>query len=49
MSGTRITAMDYAGLAMILGGMAVPVVHGAARMMTARRRQERRNRDERRG
>jgi len=46
MSGTRITAMDYAGLAIILGGVAVPVVHGAARLMTARLRRERQNRKE---
>ena len=46
MSGTRITAMDYVGLAMILGGLAVPVMHGAVRVMTARLRRERRHREE---
>jgi hypothetical protein len=49
MSGTRITVMDYVGLAMILGGMAVPVVHGTIRMMTARLRRERQHREEGRG
>jgi len=34
MSGTRLTAMDYAGVVIILGGMAFPVVHGTARLMT---------------
>ena len=38
MSGTRLTAMDYAGAMIILGGIAVPVLHGAARMMTRRLR-----------
>jgi hypothetical protein len=46
MSGTRITAMDYAGAVIILGGLAVPVVHGAARLMTARLRRERKQRGE---
>jgi hypothetical protein len=49
MSGTRVTVMDYIGLAMILGGMAVPVVHGTIRIMTARRRQERQHGGEGRG
>jgi len=34
MSGTRLTAMDYAGVLIILGGMAFPVLHGTARLMT---------------
>ena len=34
MSGTRLTAMDYAGVMIILGGMAFPVLHGTARFMT---------------
>ena len=38
MSGTRLTAMDYAGIMIILGGIAVPVMHGAARLMTRRLR-----------
>ena len=38
MSGTRLTAMDYAGVMIILGGIAVPVLHGAARLMTRRLR-----------
>ncbi len=38
MSGTRLTAMDYAGVLIILGGIAVPVMHGAARLMTRRLR-----------
>ena len=38
MSGTRLTAMDYAGAMIILGGIAVPVLHGAARFMTRRLR-----------
>lgn len=38
MSGTRLTAMDYAGALIILGGIAVPVLHGAARLMTRRLR-----------
>lgn len=43
MSGTRITLMDYAGLAIILGGLAVPVAHGTALLLTRRlRRKERR-------
>ncbi len=40
MSGTRITAMDYAGLALVLGGIAVPVVHGSLMALTAKRRKE---------
>jgi hypothetical protein len=38
MSGTRLTAMDYAGVMIILGGIAVPVLHGTARLMTRRLR-----------
>lgn len=38
MSGTRLTAMDYIGLAAVLGGIAVPVLHGTARFVTRRRR-----------
>ena len=38
MSGTRLTVMDYAGVMIILGGIAVPVLHGAARLMTRRLR-----------
>jgi hypothetical protein len=38
MSGTRLTAMDYAGVMIILGGIAVPFLHGAARLMTRRLR-----------
>lgn len=38
MSGTRLTAMDYAGAMIILGGIAVPALHGAARLMTRRLR-----------
>jgi hypothetical protein len=38
MSGTRLTAMDYAGAMIILGGIAVPVLHGTARLMTRRLR-----------
>jgi hypothetical protein len=34
MSGTRLTAMDYAGVMIILGGIAFPVLHGTARLMT---------------
>jgi hypothetical protein len=34
MSGTRLTAMDYAGVLIILGGIAFPVLHGTARMLT---------------
>jgi len=34
MSGTRLTAMDYAGVLIILGGIAFPVLHGTARLMT---------------
>jgi hypothetical protein len=48
MSGTRITLMDYIGLAMILGGIAVPVVHGTVRLLTARLRRDRQHRQERR-
>jgi hypothetical protein len=39
MSGTRLTAMDYAGIMIILGGMAFPVLHGTARLMTRHLRQ----------
>ena len=39
MSGTRLTAMDYAGVMIILGGMAFPVLHGTARLMTRHLRQ----------
>jgi acyl-coenzyme A thioesterase PaaI-like protein len=39
MSGTRLTAMDYAGVMIILGGMAFPVLHGTARFMTRHLRQ----------
>jgi hypothetical protein len=39
MSGTRLTAMDYAGALIILGGIAVPVLHGTARFLTRRLRQ----------
>ena len=39
MSGTRLTAMDYAGVLVILGGMAFPVLHGGARLMTRHLRQ----------
>jgi nitrate/TMAO reductase-like tetraheme cytochrome c subunit len=43
MSGTRLTFMDYARLFIILGGLAVPVAHGTALLLTARlRRKERR-------
>jgi hypothetical protein len=38
MSGTRLTAMDYAGVMIILGGIAVPFLHGTARLMTRRLR-----------
>jgi len=41
MSGTRMTAMDYAGALMVLGGIAVPVIHGSLRFMTRRRREKR--------
>jgi hypothetical protein len=39
MSGTRLTAMDYAGVMIILGGIAFPVLHGTARLMTRHLRQ----------
>ena len=39
MSGTRLTAMDYAGVMIILGGIGVPALHGAARLMTRRLRE----------
>ena len=39
MSGTRLTAMDYAGVLIILGGIAFPVLHGTARLMTRHLRQ----------
>ena len=39
MSGTRLTAMDYAGIMIILGGMAFPVLHGTARLLTRRLRE----------
>ncbi len=39
MSGTRLTAMDYAGIMIILGGIAFPVLHGSARLMTRHLRQ----------
>lgn len=38
MSGTRLTAMDYAGVLIILGGIAVPALHGTARFLTRRLR-----------
>jgi hypothetical protein len=38
MSGTRLTAMDYAGVMIIVGGIAVPFMHGTARLMTRRLR-----------
>ncbi len=41
MSGTRLTAMDLAGAAIILAGIAVPVVHGSLRFLTRRRRRGR--------
>lgn len=40
MSGTRLTAMDYAGVLIILGGVAFPVLHGTARLLTRHLRQE---------
>jgi hypothetical protein len=39
MSGTRLTAMDYAGVLIILGGVAFPALHGTARFLTRRLRQ----------
>ena len=39
MSGTRLTAMDYAGVLIILGGIAFPVLHGTARLVTRHLRQ----------
>ncbi len=41
LGGTRLKVMDYLGAAMILGGIAVPVVHGTLRMLTARLRRAR--------
>ncbi len=41
MSGTRLTAMDYVGAAIILGGIAVPAVHGSIRFLTRRLRRGR--------
>jgi hypothetical protein len=46
MSGTRLTAMDFAGAAIILGGIAVPVVHGSLRFLTRRLRRGRNERKE---
>jgi hypothetical protein len=41
LGSTRLKVMDYAGALMILGGIAVPVVHGTLRMLTARKRRAR--------
>ncbi len=41
LGSTRLKVMDYLGAAMILGGIAVPVVHGTLRMLTARTRRAR--------
>ncbi len=41
LGSTRLKVMDYLGVAMILGGIAVPVVHGTLRMLTARKRRAR--------
>jgi hypothetical protein len=49
MSGTRLTAMDYAGAAIILGGIAVPVVHGSLRFLTGRLRRGKNRGNEGRG
>lgn len=42
MSGTRLTAMDYVGALVVLGGIAVPILHGTARLMTKRLRRDKR-------
>ncbi len=44
--GTRLRIMDYLGAAMILGGIAVPVVHGTFRVLTARLRRQRQRHSE---
>ncbi len=49
MSGTRLKAMDYAGAAIILGGIAVPAVHGSLRFLTRRLRRGKDNGREGRG
>ena len=49
MSGTRLKAMDYAGAAIILGGIAVPVVHGSLRFLTRRLRSRKNDGREGRG
>ena len=41
LGSTRLKIMDYLGAAMILGGIAVPLVHGTLRMLTARLRRAR--------
>jgi hypothetical protein len=41
LGGTRVRAMDYLGAAMILGGIAVPIVHGTLRLLTSRLRRAR--------
>ena len=41
LGGTRIRALDYVGAAMVLGGMMVPIAHGALRILTARLRRQR--------
>jgi hypothetical protein len=43
LGSTRVRVMDYLGAAMILGGIAVPLVHGSLRMLTARLRRARRH------
>jgi hypothetical protein len=41
LGSTRIRAMDYLGVAMILGGFAVPLAHGTLRMLITRMRRAR--------
>jgi hypothetical protein len=41
LGGTRVTALDYIGAAMILGGMMVPIAHGTLRYLTRRLRWQR--------
>jgi hypothetical protein len=43
LGSTRVRLMDYLGAAMILGGLAVPVVHGGLRVLTFRLRKARRH------
>jgi predicted CXXCH cytochrome family protein len=49
MSGTRLKAMDYVGAAIILGGIAVPAVHGSLRFLTRRLRRRKNDGGEGRG